>query len=513
MTNIENKVKIIKEQIFEVEKNENKQLFLNEMKKIGIEKLPYAYSSLKQFIDAETMNYHYNKHYKGYVDKLNKALSNKEYGDLELEQIIKSIGRFNKTIRNNAGGAFNHALFWKMLSPTEQKPSGPVLDKIKKEFNTYQEFKTKFENVAKERFGSGWVWLVLTKNNGLKVISTPNQDNPLMNIVKGGGYPILGLDLWEHAYYLKYKNKRDEYIKNFWKCVNWEFINKLYTMKTETKLNENLKLGNMLISESKSERCSRKEVEVIRGIFNDNPKVKQIFKVGIDKVLKDVFVGNYYDYGKYTHGESSGVYDLEKNGRSVINKLNTNYNCFCILLNDVNQVLQKEGQTEIILLGLTPEEQIIQTNRFVRIIDDYKFRIFREESSTFKNIMNVLSYTDKLGQKREDKTIEILKKKFGEKNVTAIGKLGSEEDMIGGIDCIVKIKDNILTCQIKPYISITKENDTYIVNDTGNVKKYNTNWLIFISSNNDVVIFRNLNSKIINGMYVFPEKDLIYALS
>lgn len=233
MLKFEKKIQIIKEQIVKIERNENKKLFLNEMKKIGIDKLPYSYSSLKQFIDPETMNYHYNKHYKGYVDKLNDALSKKKYGDLELEQIIKSISRFDKTIRNNAGGAFNHALFWKMLSPKPQKPTGPILEKIKKEFNTYQDFKNKFEETAKERFGSGWVWLVLTKNNRLKIMSTPNQDNPLMNIIEDGGYPLLGLDLWEHAYYLKYKNKRDEYIKNFWKCVNWEFVNKLYSMKIE----------------------------------------------------------------------------------------------------------------------------------------------------------------------------------------------------------------------------------------------------------------------------------------
>ena len=114
------------------------------MKKIGIEKLPYAYSSLKQFIDAETMEYHYQKHYKGYVNKLNDALAKKDYGDLELEDIIKSIGKYDKTIRNNAGGAFNHALFWKMLSPKIQTPNGDILDKIKKDFGTFQKFKTKF---------------------------------------------------------------------------------------------------------------------------------------------------------------------------------------------------------------------------------------------------------------------------------------------------------------------------------------------------------------------------------
>ena len=209
----------------------NEKTFLNEMKKIGIEKLPYAYSALDRFINKETMDVHYNKHYKGYVDKLNKAISKRRGGDKELEEIVKDISKYNKKIRDNAGGAFNHALFWKMLSPEQQKCSGDIYDKITIDFGSYRDFKSKFEEVAKKRFGSGWVWLVLDRNNKLKVISTPNQDNPLMDVVKGGGYPLLGLDLWEHAYYLKYLNKRDDYIKNFWTVINWKFVNKLLNSK------------------------------------------------------------------------------------------------------------------------------------------------------------------------------------------------------------------------------------------------------------------------------------------
>ena len=209
----------------------NEKTFLNEMKKIGIEKLPYAYSAVDRFINKETMDVHYNKHYKGYVDKLNKAISKRRGGDKELEEIVKDISKYNKKIRDNAGGAFNHALFWKMLSPEQQKCSGDIYDKITIDFGSYRDFKSKFEEVAKKRFGSGWVWLVLDRNNKLKVISTPNQDNPLMDIVKGGGYPLLGLDLWEHAYYLKYLNKRDDYIKNFWTVINWKFVNKLLNSK------------------------------------------------------------------------------------------------------------------------------------------------------------------------------------------------------------------------------------------------------------------------------------------
>ncbi|MFN9952141.1 MAG: superoxide dismutase, partial [bacterium] len=184
-------------------------------------------------IDTETMKFHYQKHYKGYVKKLNSALRKKDYGDVELEEIIRSIGKYNKTIRNNAGGAFNHALFWKMLSPTEQKCSGAIYDRIKKDFHNFLGFKQEFTEKAKKYFGSGWIWLILTKSGSLKIMTTQNQDNPLMNIVRNGGYPLLGLDLWEHAYYLKYQNKRDEYITNFWDVVNWKFINELYLSKTK----------------------------------------------------------------------------------------------------------------------------------------------------------------------------------------------------------------------------------------------------------------------------------------
>jgi Fe-Mn family superoxide dismutase len=249
MKKIEEEIQLLEKQIQENHIQEEKKQLINEMKKIGIEKLPYSYSALKQFIDAETMDFHYNKHYKGYVDKLNAALSKKKYGDLELEQIIKTISRFDKSVRNNAGGAFNHALFWNMLTPNPKKLTGELYKKINKEFGSFTTFKKKFETVAKDRFGSGWVWLVLTAKNGLKIMSTPNQDNPLMNVIEGGGFPLLGLDLWEHAYYLKYRNKRDEYISNFWKVVNWDFISKLYEMKTETKLLESEGFSK-IISES-----------------------------------------------------------------------------------------------------------------------------------------------------------------------------------------------------------------------------------------------------------------------
>jgi Fe-Mn family superoxide dismutase len=229
-----NKLDVISEQIVLSEKENIQEKFLTEMKEIGIDKLPYSYSAIKRFVDPETMDIHYNKHYKGYVKKLNDALSKKK-GEMSLEDIVKSISKFDTKVRNNAGGAFNHALFWKMLSPKKQKPNGEVYDKIVKQYGSFDKFKEEFNKVALDRFGSGWVWLILTKTNRLKVMSTPNQDNPLMNVVDGGGYPLLGLDVWEHAYYLRYRNKRDQYINKFWDCVNWDFVNELFELKTNKK--------------------------------------------------------------------------------------------------------------------------------------------------------------------------------------------------------------------------------------------------------------------------------------
>ncbi len=202
---------------------------ISEIKSVSIEKLPYNFDSVETFIDSETMKTHYNKHYKGYVEKLNKELEKIKGKDLDLEQIIVSISKFNTKVRNNGGGAFNHALFWKMLSPKKQTIEDPIKSKIEKTFGSFEKFKEEFETAAKDRFGSGWVWLILKDNGRLKIVTTANQDNPLMNTEKERGYPLLGLDVWEHAYYLKYKNQRDKYVSNFWKVVNWGFVNDLYT--------------------------------------------------------------------------------------------------------------------------------------------------------------------------------------------------------------------------------------------------------------------------------------------
>ena len=273
------RVNLLNEQIILNEKSTVKENLIVEMKKIGIEKLPYSYSALQRFIDSKTMNVHYNKHYKGYVDKLNKAIKDQKE-DMDLEEIIKSISKFDDKVRNNAGGAFNHALFWKMLSPKKQLPKGEILKKIKEDFGNIKKLKDEFNKASQERFGSGWAWLYLSKDGKLKVMSTPNQDNPLMNIVKGGGYPLLGLDVWEHAYYLKYQNKRDEYISKFWDVVNWEFVNDLLISKTsKKKINESKHIQEIavrtkskidyLCTQSKSEDSPYCQLKMLRDRLTD----------------------------------------------------------------------------------------------------------------------------------------------------------------------------------------------------------------------------------------------------
>lgn len=510
MKKTEEKIQQIQKTILEGHILKEKNLLINEMKKIGIEKLPYSYSALKQFIDPETMEFHYNKHYKGYVDKLNDALSKKKYGDLELIQIIKTISRFDKTIRNNAGGAFNHALFWNMLSPKPMKLKGELHKKIIKQYGGFPQFKSEFEKIAKERFGSGWVWLILTSKNTLKIMSTPNQDNPLMNVIEGGGFPLLGLDLWEHAYYLKYRNKRDEYISNFWKVVNWDFVSKLYDMKMETKLLETTKM-KQIISEGKSHMCSSSENEFYRNLFNTNENIKWTYMHGINKIMKEVFAENYIT--NPPNNQMAGVYNLEKEGRSVINKLNTNYTAFCVLLGDLNKVITKVTKKQPIdFKNKTEEEQLKETKRMVAALDYFKFRIFDKESSTFQNLMKVLTERDALGSKREEITAAILRRFFGKGvKVEVVGELGSKKDGIEGVDIEITKDGKLQTAQVKPYREKIITDDGISLEGTGSVKNYKTDLMIF-QKGKSVLVF-NEKPMIVNGNFLFPLDSLIYDIN
>lgn len=193
--------------------------------------LPYNYDALTSFIDAKTMEIHYTKHYKAYYNNFVKAIADEKLENKSLEAIFSKVSKYSASVRNNGGGYYNHSLFWEVMSPNGGgEPKGALMEAIIKSFGTYDNFKTAFEKAATTRFGSGWAWLAVDKNKNLFISSTPNQDNPLMNVADQKGTPILTLDVWEHAYYLQYQNLRGTYVSNFWKVVNWEKVNEHYQM-------------------------------------------------------------------------------------------------------------------------------------------------------------------------------------------------------------------------------------------------------------------------------------------
>jgi Fe-Mn family superoxide dismutase len=192
--------------------------------------LPYAYNALNEAIDAQTMEIHYSKHAATYATNLNDA-AKAESIDVSkpVEDVLRNISKYTVKIRNNGGGHYNHELFWKCMSPNNaDKPSGNLSTAIDSSFGSLETFKTQFSDAGKNRFGSGWAWLILDGDKKLKVSSTPNQDNPLMDVAEVKGFPLLGLDVWEHAYYLRYQNKRPDYIAAWWKVVNWEYVAQRY---------------------------------------------------------------------------------------------------------------------------------------------------------------------------------------------------------------------------------------------------------------------------------------------
>jgi Fe-Mn family superoxide dismutase len=200
------------------------------------EPLPYDYKALEPHIDAMTMEIHYTKHAATYAKNLNEAADAEGIDKTKpLEDIFASISKKSAKLRNNAGGHYNHELFWKsMRAPVSgNKPSGNLLAAIESKFKSFDSFKTAFADEGKNRFGSGWAWLILMDKKQLILASTPNQDNPLMDVAGTKGLPLLGLDVWEHAYYLKYQNKRPDYIENWWNLVNWDFIGQRYDSATK----------------------------------------------------------------------------------------------------------------------------------------------------------------------------------------------------------------------------------------------------------------------------------------
>lgn len=224
-----------------IKKESNKEFIDFQVVNLG-----YSFGSLEDFINEETMRIHYNGHYRGYVKKLNELLVERkvtiDYGK-GTEGLMSRINGLGKQIKNQAGGAYNHELFWQMMTPEKQKREfkGKIKEAIESQYGSLEKFKEEFLKESKSRFGSGWCWLMMKSNGKLKIMTTPNQDNPKMNIFLTkdrhgdgtfshqpiSGKILLGLDLWEHAYYLKYKNKKEDYVNNFWKVVNWDYVNSL----------------------------------------------------------------------------------------------------------------------------------------------------------------------------------------------------------------------------------------------------------------------------------------------
>ncbi len=189
--------------------------------------LPYAYNALEPFIDAMTMEIHHTKHAAGYTKNLNDACvaEKVDVKTTSITSLLASISKYSTKMRNNAGGHYNHELFWQSMQPAPASmPTGSLAKAIEKSFGTFADFQKAFSEAAKNRFGSGWAWLIINEKKELAICSTANQDNPLMDIAEVKGYPLLGLDVWEHAYYLKYQNKRADYINNWWNLVNWKFV-------------------------------------------------------------------------------------------------------------------------------------------------------------------------------------------------------------------------------------------------------------------------------------------------
>lgn len=192
--------------------------------------LPYATNALEPHIDTLTMEIHHGKHHNAYVTNLNNAVAGTDGEEKSIDEIIANISKFPTAVRNNGGGHFNHSLFWSIMSPNGGgTPSGDLANAIDSTFGSFDAFKAEFSKAAATRFGSGWAWLCVDANGGLFVTSSPNQDNPVMDIAEKSGTPILALDVWEHAYYLHYQNRRPDYISSFWNVIDWDAVAKRYS--------------------------------------------------------------------------------------------------------------------------------------------------------------------------------------------------------------------------------------------------------------------------------------------
>lgn len=215
--------------ILHAEKTSDDQSKNGSTNKFEFKALQYAYDALEPYIDKLTVEIHYSKHHKAYFDNFTKAISGTEMESMDIKDIFKKISKYSAAVRNNSGGYFNHMLYWENMKPNGGgQPSGQLLEAIVKSFSSFDAFKKQFSDAGKSRFGSGWAWLCLDYKGNLFICSTPNQDNPLMDIADQKGIPLLTMDVWEHAYYLKYQNRRADYIDAFWNVINWDEVAQRY---------------------------------------------------------------------------------------------------------------------------------------------------------------------------------------------------------------------------------------------------------------------------------------------
>ncbi len=505
MKNLANKLHKLEDCEFkeEMKKNYSKdqKKVRNKKGNIPVEGLPFKFEALKRFVDSETMSYHYNKHYISFVNKLNDLLNKSDNRQDDLEVLIVNINDYDSDIRNNAGGAYNHSIFWKMLSTNHQEPDGLILKLIGKFFGSVKDFKKKFEALAKDKFNSGWIWLILTDSGALKLVITSDNENPLMLKL---GFPLLGLDLWEHAYYLTYKDKKERYVENFWKVVNWDYVNE----KLIEQQNKILEKNMVEINEFTPETYSKENWGGYLNLYKQNKELFDVYSKSIENILSEVFHEN-----SGTNNGMSGIYDIESPGWSVLNKLNTNMLGFTILVTDINTVLDKSGIAPISLLkdSITKSEIKSELIRFIEFIDKFKYRIFDRNSKVFRKLISALSDTTKKGDLTETISFDILRRKFGDTNVKMISGYGERKDMIGGVDIEIRVNGLLAQAQIKPAKEINEDGGLLFIIPSSSIKQYKTDWLIF-EQNAKLYILSNKNTKIKDGGYEFGANDLLYIL-